>query len=258
METVKKFLFDNGLPHHVNKLNENNIDCVISSSIIIPGGIILFKSKKIVDDYLKLEKLEQQMNNIYYYAPGGSIIYIFIDNIDSDGELDTIKKYLMDSIHIDEEFDVINDVENIGIAEYSYQTTITRAIWKMCTSNVKHILNNHKIYVDEDTWRWAMTCMTEEEKDIVKEHVIIGKPTTMYNCIITNSRKDFNTIIGDKLFTEFITFYQTDSMGDKKILPVRIVDGLTDHCKVCNKIVYVPYIKDNGCIGCLSKDEYKK
>jgi hypothetical protein len=256
MEAVQKFLLDNGVPFHVNKLNEKNIDCAINSSVIIPGGVVLFRTKKCANDYEKLDKLEQQMNNIFLYAPEGSMIYIYVYNTTSDSELDEVKSKFIDNINTEGEFDIVNNPNNIGIAEYSYQTAITRAIWKMCVDNVNNILDNHKVYVKEDIWRWALTGMTDEEKEVIEKYVIIGEPGTMYNCTITNSKKDNNNITGDDLFTDFLIFYQTDFSGDIKKLPVRIVNGLTDHCKICNSIVYVPYIKENGCVSCLSKDKY--
>jgi hypothetical protein len=220
-------------------------------SIVIPGGMIIFRTFSTFQHTKSIKSLDLKIQKI---RDGCDIskLYIFIINRENN-EIDLDYYYDMFGLESDNnDIIFVTHVNQIEIKPYVYLVDSSGPLYTMAhNDSIIPELKNTKcmIYIIESTYYHASTIMTDRELDNLHRYKfelinsIDSIPANTAICTVTKYQTKIDIKTCANNFTLHIKYVPLAKGG--AIAPFRLIDGHTDRCLNCCRIMYIQYLSVN-------------
>ncbi len=178
-----------------------------------------------------IKKLITQINKI-----NEKPVYIYIHDITNESNFMAVKNTIESNcINVN----VICNIDEYYSNEYSgeirYGIIHTGAVWTLVSNHAEmyNIINGHFVLIPSTVYARAIVIMTDNEIELLNTYninVIDGDLDTEV-CYIT--RDTYATR------TKFIKRIDYVPLEGGNRIPMRVIEGVTDHCPNCNRLVYI-------------------
>jgi hypothetical protein len=252
MENIVQFMESNMVPYHKSKL-KFVVDGCGDNNIIIPGAVVLFKSPRMFEHSDQLITLARQITTIINEIPQEYCIYIYIESAD----IDIYMKKLSDQLSESEiSFcEVINKqtITNIGFYDFSCVVDKCGPMWTMAVDKeIRDRYQQFQLHTNEQTYDNSTIIMNDEELVVFKSINFTFKPPE-YKTLCFMSPKQIGK--GQQLFYNFTFSFPNKPLPGGKRNPIRHVEGRTDICQKCNRLMYLKYINmHHDCVACKNSE----
>lgn len=216
-------------------------------SIVIPGGMIIFRTFSTLQHTKSIKSLDLKIQKI---KDGCDIpkLYIFIINVENN-EIDLDYYYDMFGLEPDNNGIIfVTHVNQIEIKPYVYLVDSSGPLYTMAYDDIIPVLNdtNCMIYIIESTYYRTSAIMTDHELDnlhrykfeLIKDVNTI--PTNNAICTVTKHQPKIDIKTCSDNFTLHIKYIPL--AGGEAISPFRLIDGYTNRCINCCRIMYIQYL----------------
>jgi hypothetical protein len=250
MSDVEKYFINNFIPYKKNVSVFKNDELLTIFDFVVPYGIIKVKYSSPVDSKGRIkegfhETIDKQLNNIpedckyyLYVMKGNEIINGLTSNkVNIITSLDQFKYY--------------------DIPHYIDRYTILRMIAQYDNEDLEFITNalkNCPIYITKNVYYRNIAVLSPEQLDKLKglniifldEDKQITDVTKIY-ALLSYINGDTDAYISEK--TTFSIFHQKIKKQTKNdtIFVKMKIEGVTDSCKICNRLMMVDNLTDKSC-----------
>ena len=215
-------------------------------NFIIPGAVIFVHSKNKfmhTDSVLKFERFlitlkEKDIN---------TKIYVYVADIDKDTLNELIQSCGVNSYGLNIEY--VADVKQIVPGDYIYYTDSCGPIY---TFAVEEDISeyNFPIYVLKYQYDRACAFMTDSEIENVKRLDIKIVDKLPDNCYLVKLNRKNGNYRDNNYLDLFIKQIKFIPLPGGNRAPVRIVEGHSAPCKMCEGLFKAEYIVDDVCFKC--------
>ena len=217
--------------------------------MLIPGGTILFKSSETFKHLKSIKLLDKRLEILLVSTPK---LYVYITGkLDQELDLEDLEdlEYYYDMFGMDSDngqLKFVTDVKQIPVAPYSFLINSGGPLYTLAKGIVVSALEKAPLYITERDYYRAISLMTDDELSNLHRYtfeLVTSADDIKCDivCIVTRQ------YLGPKVFTWYIKYIP---LSVENRIPCRIIEGYTDRCLKCARIMYVNFLTDHHCIMC--------
>ena len=246
LDACEKYLISNNIPYKKNisfpyGLRQNT---AVKFHFIIPGGIIHIKNNHYdrKTRYMN-QKLVSQLSKYFDLVPENFTFYIFF--------AETLEPDVEEFFNFDERVKIIYSYDLITFKQIPYYIEdpgILRSFGSFNNTDFPHLLTRYKdsqIFTNQECYNRAIVIMDDDEIKRLSEfdiHISDCEPHE-YITITTYDKSQDNADFN--IFTDQVKYYSL-----KNAAPLKIIEGITESCHDCGKILFCNKV----CYNCKYKN----